>query len=294
MNTIKITMLFAALTALIVGLAHLIGVSYGGVEMGNNYALIALVICGVMNFFTYWFSDKIVLRMYKARPAERCDAPKLYNIVERLARKANLPMPKVYVIPTSSPNAFATGRGPSHAAVAATEGIINLLSEEELEGVMAHELAHVKHRDILISSVAATLGGAVSYLAHIFMFSGGRGRGRGGNGNGATAILGLAAMILAPLVAAMIQMAISRGREYGADKDGARICGNPKALASALERIHSGIAAHPMPDGIGSPATSHMCIANPFRSGFVSKLFSTHPPMEERVRRLRGMNIERA
>jgi heat shock protein HtpX len=288
MNTIKITMLFAALTALIVGLAHIIGES-GGAGMGNTYALTALIICGIMNFFTYWFSDKIVLWMYKARPIGRYDAPKLYNIVERLTNKARLPMPKVYIIPTSSPNAFATGRGPSHAAVAATEGILRLLSEDELEGVMAHELAHVKHRDTLISCVAATLGGAVSYLARVFMFSGNRGRDR--NGNAATVVLGLVAMILAPIVAAMIQMAISRGREYGADSEGARICGKPKALASALERLHSGVAAQPMPDGLGSPATSHLCIVNPFSGGVMSKLFSTHPPMEERVRRLRDMRV---
>jgi heat shock protein HtpX len=287
MNAIKVTMLFAMLTALVVGIAYLVGENYGA-GRGNAFAVVALVFCAILNFSVYWFSDKMVLRMYHARPAGRHDAPKLYNIVEKLSIKAGMPMPKVYIIHTSSPNAFATGRGPSHAAVAATEGIINLLSEEELEGVMAHEIAHVKNRDILIGSVAATLGGAVSLIIFFArIFGGGHGRNR--NGNKATAILWFLAMILAPLVAAMIQMAISRGREYGADKGGARICGNPNALASALERIHRGIAANPMPDGMGSPATSHVCIVNPFRGDFMSKLFSTHPPMEERVRRLRAM-----
>jgi heat shock protein HtpX len=271
-------MLLAALTAMLVAAGYYIG---GTME----WAVIALVCAGLMNFIMFWFSDKIVLSMYRAKQVSRADSPQLYDIVERLAQKARMPMPKVYIIPTDNPNAFATGRSPSKAAVAATYGILRILSMEELEGVMAHELAHVKNRDTLISTVAATLGGAIGFLSRMLLFS------RGGRGNKAQAIGALVMMILAPLVAALIQMAVSRSREYKADETGGRMCGNPGSLASALEKLQRGASIAPMPEEMGSPATSHMFIVNPFRANMVAKLFSTHPPTEERVRRLRGMRI---
>ena len=280
-------MLLAALTGLLVGCGYLLGDMYGGGK-GQNWALYALLIAGVMNFIMFWFSDKIVLSMYKARQIGPSDSPQLYRIVERLARNARMPMPKVYVIPTETPNAFATGRGPSSASVAATLGILRLLSEEELEGVMAHELAHVKHRDTLTSTVAATFAGAISYLARVLMFSGGRGRSN--NGNGMAAVGAILMMVLAPIAAMLIQMAISRSREYAADAEGAYMCRNPKALASALLNLQKGVANMPMQD-MGSPATSHMFIVNPFKADVIAKLFSTHPPTEERVKRLREMRV---
>jgi heat shock protein HtpX len=276
MNTLKTTVLLATLTGLLVA----IGYYYGGLEM----AYIGFAIGLVMNFISYWFSDKIVLKMYKARQVGRNDSPELYGIVEKLAHKAGLPMPKVYIIPTDTPNAFATGRNPSHASVAATEGILRILNAEELEGVMAHELSHVKHRDILICTIAATLGGAINLLARVFMY-GGNGRSRNNMGGGA--IIGLVLMILAPIAAMLIQMAISRSREYAADAAGARICGKPMALASALNRLELGSQRVPME--MGDPATSSLFIVNPFKAGFTAKLFSTHPPMDERIRRLREM-----
>jgi len=275
LNSFKTTILLATLTALVVA----IGYYYGG----QNWAVIALVAAGLMNFITFWFSDKIVLGMYKAQQISREDSPKLYGIVEELARKARMPMPKVYVIPTETPNAFATGRGPSHASVAATYGILRLLTVDELEGVMAHELAHVKNRDTLTSTIAATLGGAIGMLARLFMFGG-----SGDRDNRSGLVGALLMMVLAPLAAMMIQMAISRSREYVADADGARICGKPQALANALTRLQSGVKAAPM-DAMGDPATSHMFIINPFRASVLAKLFSTHPPTEERVRRLKEM-----
>jgi heat shock protein HtpX len=279
MNALKTTVLLAALTGLLVAFGYYFG--------GENGMLIAFAIAVLMNFVSYWFSDKIVLKMYRARRIERHDSPLLFEIVEKLARKAHIPMPKVYIIPTDTPNAFATGRSPSHASVAATEGIMRLLTAEELEGVMAHELAHVKHRDILTCTIAATLGGAISILARMFMFGGGRDRNR----SGGSAVIGLVVMILAPLAAMLIQMAISRSREYAADAAGARICGKPAALASALNRLETGAQRIPME--MGDPATSSLFIVNPFKAGFISKLFSTHPPMEERIRRLREMRGER-
>jgi len=269
--------LLALLTALVV--------AFGYYYAGREGMIIGVVIAALMNFVSFWFSDKIVLRMYHARQVNAYESPQLYRIVEKLAKEAHLPMPKVYIIPTDTPNAFATGRGPSHASVAATEGILRLLSADELEGVMAHELAHVKHRDILTSTIAATLGGAITVLARIFMFGGG-GRDRDRSGGG---IIGaLMMMILAPIAAMLIQMAISRSREYAADAAGARICGKPNALASALTRLQSGVKAEPM-DEMGDPATSQLFIVNPFRGSFITSLFSTHPPTEERVRRLRNM-----
>jgi heat shock protein HtpX len=273
-NFFKTTVLLGLLTGVIVAFGYYYG--------GTDWAVGALALAALMNFVSYWFSDKIVLAMYRARRVERGDSPRLYGIVEKLAKQARLPMPKVYIIPDASPNAFATGRGPSHAAVAATTGILNLLGDDELAGVMAHELAHVKHRDTLIGTVAATLAGAISILARILMF-GNRDRNRQGGGAGA-----LLMMILAPIAAMLIQMAISRSREYAADAAGARICGKPAALASALARLESGARAAPMED-MGDPATSHLFIVNPFRGGVMTKLFSTHPPTEERVKRLRAM-----
>jgi heat shock protein HtpX len=272
-NSLKTTVLLATLTALVV--------AFGYYYAGENGMFAAFGIAALMNFFSYFFSDKIVLRMYHARRVNQHEAPQFYEIVERLAHKARLPMPKVYIIPTDTPNAFATGRSPSHAAVAATEGIIRLLSAEELEGVMAHELAHVKHRDILTCTIAATLGGAISMLARIFMFGGDRDRNKSGG------IIAIVLMFLAPIAAMLIQMAISRSREYAADAAGARICGKPLALASALNRLEMGAQRVPME--MGDPATSSLFIVNPFRAGFLTKLFSTHPPMDERIRRLRGM-----
>jgi heat shock protein HtpX len=271
-------MLLAVLTGILVS----IGYSYGG----KNVAIMALVFAGLMNFGMFWFSDKIVLKMYKARPVGPSDSPRLYNMVERLAQDARMPMPSVYIIPNPSPNAFATGRSPSRAAVAATDGIMKLLNDQELEAVMAHELAHVKNRDTLISTLAATLGGAITFIARMMMFSGGRRGGSRGGGWGA-----LLALILAPIAAMIIQMAVSRRREYMADATGARMCKNPNALASALQRLQSGIAASPMSEDTANPATSHMFIVNPFRGSAMFKLFSTHPPMEERVERLRSMKL---
>lgn len=274
----KTTILLAALTGLLVILGQMVG--------GPNGALVGLIFAGVMNFVSYWFSDKIVLSMYGAKEVTAQDAPILYKIVSRLAEKNQLPMPKVYIINTESPNAFATGRNPEHASVAATAGILRLLSEDELEGVMAHELAHVKNRDILISTIAATIAGAITYIAQIVQWGAMFGRSSDdddGRGN----MVGMLFMaILAPIAAMVIQLAISRSREYAADDLGARMCGKPLSLASALNRLQHGAAA--LPINGGSPSTAHLFIVNPFRGGMAS-LFSTHPPMEERIRRLQEL-----
>jgi heat shock protein HtpX len=254
---------------------------------GQNGMAIALAFAVVMNFGAYWFSDKVVLRMSRARPATESEAPELYSVVRELSTRAGLPMPKVYVIDDPSPNAFATGRNPEHAAVAATTGILRILDREELSGVMAHELAHVRHRDILIGTIAATMAGAISMLASMaqwaMIFGGGhRSDDRGPGG----AIAAIAMMILAPLAAMLVQMAISRSREYGADAGGARICGNPMWLAAALRKLERGVAARPMNV---NPSTAHMYIVNPLRGDGLASLFSTHPPMAERVARLEAM-----
>jgi heat shock protein HtpX len=273
MNTAKTAILMTGLTALLVGVGSMLG--------GGTGALIALGAAVVMNFSSYWFSDKIVLRMYRAEEATEQDAPELYSVVRELAGRAGLPMPKVYVIPSDAPNAFATGRNPNHAAVAATSGIVRLLSREELAGVMAHELAHVRNRDILIGTLAATIAGAISLLAQFaFFFGGGRDENRGG-------IFGLLVMlIVAPMAAMLIQMAVSRSREYQADQTGAEICGNPLWLASALRKLEMASRRVPMD---ATPATAHMFIVNPLRGGGMTKLFSTHPPMKDRVERLEQM-----
>lgn len=273
MNTLKTALLMTVLTG---GL-----VLVGGYFGGNGGAVVALILAGAMNFGSYFFSDKIVLKMYGAREVGRDEAPDLYDAVESLSRKAGLPMPRVAVIPKAQPNAFATGRGPKHAVVAATEGILRILDRDELEGVMAHELAHVRHRDILISSVAATLAGAIMVLSRFGLFFGGGDRNRGG-GNP----LGLVLVILAPVAAMLVQAAISRSREFAADAGGAEISGKPRALASALRKLEGAAKQVPME---GNPATAHMFIVHPFSAGGVGNLFRSHPPTEERIERLSKM-----
>ncbi len=278
MNMFKTFLLMGVLTVALVLL--------GGYVGGRGGALMALVIAGAMNFGSYFFSDKIVLKMNRARVVGRADAPVLYEVVETLTRRAGMPMPKVAIIPTPQPNAFATGRNPEHAVVAATEGILKILDRDELEGVMAHELAHVKHRDILIASVAATLAGAIMFVGRFGLFFGGGNRDRGGAGG----ILALAAIILAPIAAFLIKAAISRSREYAADQGGAQMSGKPRALASALQKLEAGAKRMPMQV---SPATEHLYIVKPFGGGGLSGLFSTHPPTGERVERLLGMPTRR-
>jgi heat shock protein HtpX len=269
-----------------VGLTVLL-VLIGGAFGGRQGMIMAFMFASVMNIISYWFSDKIVLRMYGAQEASEADAPVLYSVTRDLAMKMNMPMPKVYIIPSDAPNAFATGRNPNHAAVAATEGILRMLTKEELAGVMAHEMGHVRNRDILIGTIAATIAGAISMLANMaqwaMIFGGGRRDDDEGAGGMISSIL---MIILAPIAAALIQMAISRSREYEADATGARISGNPLALASALKKLQLGTQRIPMD---ANPATAHMFIVNPLRGrGFVN-LFSTHPPLEDRIARLEAM-----
>jgi len=280
-NYFKTTLLLGLLTALILIIGDYLG--------GQNGLVIALVMAGVMNFVSYFFSDKIALAMYSAKPVTREELPRVYSLVDRLTQKAGLPMPKVYVIPSDSPNAFATGRNPTHASVAVTEGILNLLSDEELEGVLAHELGHVRNRDILISSIAATLAGAITMLGRMAMFGaifgGGDREERRGGGLGALLML-----ILAPVAALLIQMAVSRSREYAADATGAHFTGNPYALASALRKLDVYSRKLPME---ASPSTAHMFIVQPFLGGAsFANLFSTHPPIAKRIERLTGHPAE--
>jgi len=280
MNTIKTGILLGALT----GLLMLIGGFFGG----KQGVYIAFVLAACMNFFSYWFSDKIVLKMYRAQEVTDSDYPELYSLVKNLALKARLPMPKVYVIPSDSPNAFATGRNENHAVVAVTESIMRILNRDELEGVIAHELSHIKDRDILISSIAATLAGAIVMLANMAkwgaVFGGLGNRDDEGERGG---IIGLLVMaILAPIAAMIIQMAVSRSREYLADSEGARVSGSPLGLAGALEKLSRASQAVPMD---ANPSTAHMFIVNPLTSRSLMNLFSTHPPVEERVARLRSM-----
>jgi heat shock protein HtpX len=279
MNTIKTTLLLGGLT----GLLMLIGGYFGG----QQGMMIAFIVALVMNFGSYWFSDKIVLRMYRAQEVTQNQAPELFTLVRNLTLQASLPMPKVYVIPEDTPNAFATGRDENHAVVAVTEGILRILNREELAGVIAHELAHIKNKDMLISSIAATLAGAIVMLANMAQWAaifGGGDRDRDDEGGG---IVGLIAMaILAPLAATIIQMAISRSREYLADAGGAKISGKPYGLAGALEKLSRAAVAAPMD---ANPSTAHMFIVNPLSGRSLMNLFSTHPPVEERVSRLRAM-----
>jgi heat shock protein HtpX len=281
-NTLKTAFLLTALTLLLM--------LFGRVFAGEQGMIIALVFAGVMNFVAYFFSDKIALATYRAQPVTREQLPRVYQVVERLSQKAGLPMPKIYVIPTESPNAFATGRNPQHASVAVTQGILNLLNDEELEGVLAHELGHVNNRDILISSIAATLAGAITYLGHMGRFAmifggmGGDRDDRRGGGLGALLML-----ILAPIAAMLIQLAVSRSREYHADETGAQLTGNPYALASALSKLDAYSKRVPM---AASPSTAHLFIIQPLLGVNVGSLFSTHPPIAKRIERLTGRPAE--
>jgi heat shock protein HtpX len=276
-NLMKTAILMAAITALFMLIGRWMG--------GQAGMMLALVVALGMNFFSYWFSDTIVLKMYKAREVDDSTAPQFVAMVRELAQKAGIPMPKVYLIDEDAPNAFATGRNPEHAAVAATTGIIRVLSARELRGVMAHELAHVKHRDILISTVSATMAGAIGMLANFAMFFGGR----DSNGQRANPIAGIAVALLAPLAAGLIQMAISRAREFEADRGGAQISGDPAALASALDKIHRFAQGIPMEAAERHPETAQMMIMNPLSAGGLRGLFSTHPSTEERVEKLMAM-----
>ena len=281
MNFMRTAMLLAALTAIFMGVGYLVG--------GTGGMTFALVLAAGMNMFAYWNADKMVLRMNNAREVDAQTAPEYYSLVQDLAAKADLPMPKVYVIDSPQPNAFATGRDPEHAAVTATTGILHTLSREELAGVMAHELAHIKNRDTLIMTITATIAGAISMLANFAMFFGGN---RNSN-NGGVGIVGtIAIMILAPLGAALVQMAISRTREYAADRRGAEIARNPLALASALKKIASGARRIPNMDAERNPATAHMFIINPLSGERMDNLFSTHPNTENRVAALEAMASE--
>ncbi len=273
MNTVKTTLLLGLMTGLLLAL--------GEVLAGGDGLTFALVVAGVMNFAAFFWSDSIVLRMYGAQPVGPEEAPQLYDIVQGLAQKAGIPMPRLYVIPDRALNAFATGRGPSHAAVAATAGILQAMDREELEGVLAHELSHVINRDTLVSTVAATLAGAISWVARMSLYRG-RDRDEGGN-----PLVALATLILAPLAAMLIQLAVSRSREFGADESGARLVGYPDGLARALAKLRDASERIPMQDV--DPATAHMFIVNPLTGSFLGRLFSTHPPLEERIARLMAM-----
>jgi heat shock protein HtpX len=276
-NTFKTALLLTSLTLLLMFI--------GGYFGGERGLVIGLIFAGVMNFGSYFFSDKIALATYRAQPVTREQLPRAYEVVERLTQKAGLPMPRIYVIPTESPNAFATGRNFQHSSVAVTQGILNLLNDEELEGVLAHELGHVNNRDILISSVAATLAGAITYLAHFAMFFGGGSRDeRRGGGLGAIVMI-----ILAPIAAMLIQFAVSRSREYQADQTGAHLTGNPYALASALAKLNAYSKRIPM---TATPSTAHLFIIQPLLGVNLGNLFSTHPPIAKRIERLTGRPAE--
>ncbi len=276
-NWFKTTLLMAAIVALF-------GV-IGGAVGGAQGMVIALFLGGAMNVFAYWNSDKMVLRMYNAQQVDEASSPYLYNMVKELAGRAGLPMPRVYIIDEAQPNAFATGRNPENAAVAATTGILQMLSQRELRGVMAHELAHVQHRDILISTISATMAGAISALANIAMFFGGRDE----EGRPANPLASILVALLAPLAASLIQMAISRAREFEADRGGAQISGDPLALADALAKIDAYARGIPMPAAEAHPETAQMMIMNPLSGGGLAGLFSTHPATEERIARLRQL-----
>lgn len=276
-NLLKTAVLMAAITALFMAIGAMLG--------GRAGMMLAFAAAIAMNFFSYWFSDKLVLRMYRAQEVDESSAPQFYRMVRELAQRAQLPMPRVYLIEEDAPNAFATGRSPQHAAVAATTGILRVLSERELRGVMAHELAHVKHRDILISTISATMAGAIGLLANFAMVFGGR----DGEGRPVNPIVGLLVAFLAPIAAGLIQMAISRAREFEADRGGAEISGDPQALASALQKIHRYAQGIPLQAAERNPATAQMMIMNPLSGGGLRGLFSTHPSTEERVARLLAM-----
>jgi heat shock protein HtpX len=279
MNNAKTLLLLVTLTLILI---------WAGASLGGKQGMtVAFIFAIGMNFFAYWFSDKIVLGMYRARKVTESEAPELYGIVRRLAQKAEMPMPKVYIIEQEQPNAFATGRNPKHAAVAVTTGIMRMLSHEELQGVIGHELAHIKHRDILVSTIAATIAGAISFLAQMAQWAMIFGH-RGDDEEGGNPLAALVMMIVGPIAALIIQMAISRSREYSADEGGARLAGNPRYLSGALRKLH--LASQKIPMN-ANPATSHMFIVNPLAGGGILKLFSTHPPIEERIMRLDSMSL---
>lgn len=280
MNTLKTIFLMTLMMVILMLVGSLLG--------GEQGLILAFIISLVMNFASYWFSDKIVLMMYGAKEVTEAEAPRFYSLVARIASQAALPMPRIYIIPKDTPNAFATGRNPDHAAVAATEGILKLLSDDELEGVLAHEFAHIKHRDILTGTIVATMVGTITFIARMagwaMMFGGGGDRDsrRGSNG-----IADLLLLILAPIAAVLVQLAISRSREFAADEGGARICGRPLSLANALGKLERGIERVPMENA--SPSTAHLFIVSPLSGGGISKLFSTHPPLAERIERLQQL-----
>ena len=279
-NIFKTAILLAALTALLI----LIGGALGGQEG----MIVAFVFALAMNFASYWFSDKLVLAMYGAKPIEEAEAPGLYRVVRTLATRAGIPMPRVYLIGSETPNAFATGRNPEHAAVAVTNGTLRMLDEQELEGVLAHELAHVKNRDVLIATIAATLAGAITYLAHMAQWAAIFGGRRDDEDEGGSVFGAILMAILAPIAAMLIQLAVSRAREYQADATGARLAGQTWGLANALQKLHTASQVVPMQ---ASPATAHLFIVNPLSGGSWVTLFSTHPPIEERIARLRSMRF---
>jgi len=279
-NIFKTALLLVVLTVLLVLI--------GGAVGGQQGMLVAFFLALVMNVASYWFSDKMVLAMYRAKPIEESQAPGLYRIVRTLATRAAIPMPRVYLIPSETANAFATGRNPQHAAVAVTEGIMRILDEEELEGVLAHELSHVKNRDVLIATIAATLAGAITYLAHMAQWAAIFGGRRDDEEEGGGVFGALLMAILAPFAAMLIQLAVSRAREYQADASGARLAGKPSGLAKALGKLEAASQALPMD---ASPATAHLFIVNPLSGRTLLKLFSTHPPIEERIARLRAMRV---
>lgn len=279
-NVFKTALLLAVLTAMLV----LLGGAFGG----RQGMMVAFVLALAMNFASYWWSDKIVLAMYRAEPVSEAQAPGLFGIVRRLASKAGVPMPRVYVIPSDQPNAFATGRSPEHAAVAVTEGIMRILDDDELEGVLAHELAHVTNRDVLISTIAATLAGAITYLAHMAQWAAFFGGSRSDDDDGPSPIAMMLMAMVAPIAAMLVQLAVSRAREFQADASGARLAGRTWGLSKALEKLEMAKQAVPMD---ANPATAHLFIVNPLSGQALMRLFSTHPPIEERIARLRAMRI---
>ena len=278
MNALKTAFFLGLLSALIVGLGSVFG--------GRRGMIVALGVAAVMNFFSYWFSDRLVLAWHRAQPVGREQAPQLYEILERLTARAGIPMPRVLILPEDAPNAFATGRDPRHAAVAVTHGILRLLNAEELEGVLAHELSHVKNRDILIGSIAATLAAAVMVIAHMARWAAFFGGGQRNDREGANPIALLATVILAPIAASLIQLAVSRSREFQADASGAEMTHNPYGLANALQKLEDSSRRIPMQTA--GPASSHLFIVKPLTGGTLTNLFSTHPPVRERIRRLTG------
>jgi len=276
---LKTTLLLASLTGLLVGMGYMLG--------GPSVALIALIFAGIMNFVAYFFSDKMALSMAGAREVTAQEAPELHSIVREVAQLSGMPMPKVFIVQNESPNAFATGRNPDHAVVAATTGILRILDRRELRAVIGHEMGHVKNRDILTSSIAATIAGAISYLGMMAFWMGGMFGGR--DGDRPNPLFALLMFIFAPMAAGILQMALSRTREYAADRSGAEYTHDPRALASALSKLQSGVAMRPMEQNAGAQALSSLYIVHPFNSGGLSNLFSTHPPLEERIKRLEEM-----